>query len=42
MRIVIATLFGFALFFSACFAEAADFAATKMGLPSLVMLSSPR
>jgi hypothetical protein len=42
MKIVITVLIGFAVLFSACFAEAVEFAATKKGLPSLVMLSSPR
>jgi len=42
MRIAIIILFGFIMLFSASLAEAAEFAATKKGLPSLVMLSSPR
>jgi PBP1b-binding outer membrane lipoprotein LpoB len=34
-------IIGLLMFFSACSAEAASFSATKKGLPSLVMLSTP-
>ena len=41
MKKLISAFFGFVLFFSASYAEAADFAAVKKGLPSFVMLSTP-
>ena len=41
MRIIFTALIGLTMFFVSCTAEAAEFAATKKGLPSLVMLSTP-
>ena len=41
MKALFTILIGLVLFFVAYPAEAADFAATKKGLPSLVMLSTP-
>ena len=41
MKIIFTALMGLILFFVVCPAESAEFAATKKGLPSLVMLSTP-
>jgi len=40
MKKIIIGLIGFIVLFSVCSAEAAEFSATKKGLPSLVMLST--
>ena len=39
--VTLAIFIGLAVLFSACLVEAAEFAAAKKGLPSLVMLSTP-
>jgi hypothetical protein len=41
MKKAFTAFMGFIMFFSAVSAEAAEFIATKKGLPSLVMLSTP-
>ena len=40
MKKMISVLVGLMVLFSVCSAEAAEFSATKKGLPSLVMLST--